>query len=167
MTRGRNDAPTPLADVLRAVLERLPDASRLADHELWTHWDAVVGPTIAAHARPHRLQRGVLTVSVDLRGASYLWIPDLAQKDPLFLTPVLMGVSMFVMQKMTPSTLDPAQQRIMMLMPLMLAGMFLWAPAGLNLYWLTSNLWSILQQAVSLRLLAPQAGRERREKKGR
>jgi YidC/Oxa1 family membrane protein insertase len=109
----------------------------------------------------------VLTVSVDLRGASYLWIPDLAQKDPLFLTPVLMGVSMFVMQKMTPSTLDPAQQRIMMLMPLMLAGMFLWAPAGLNLYWLTSNLWSILQQAVSLRLLQPQAARERREKKGR
>ncbi|HKZ33154.1 MAG TPA: membrane protein insertase YidC [Vicinamibacteria bacterium] len=109
----------------------------------------------------------VLTVSVDLRGADYLWIPDLAQKDPLFLTPVLMGVSMFVMQKMTPSTLDPAQQRIMMLMPLMLAGMFLWAPAGLNLYWLTSNLWSILQQAVSLRLLQPQAARERREKKGR
>lgn len=109
----------------------------------------------------------VLTVSVDLRGADYLWIPDLAQKDPLFLTPVLMGVSMFVMQKMTPSTLDPAQQRIMMLMPLMLAGMFLWAPAGLNLYWLTSNLWSILQQAVSLRLLQPQAARERRDKKSR
>jgi YidC/Oxa1 family membrane protein insertase len=109
----------------------------------------------------------VLSVSVELRGASYLWIPDLAQKDPLFLTPVLMGVSMFVMQKMTPSTLDPAQQRIMMLMPLMLAGMFLWAPAGLNLYWLTSNLWSILQQSVSLRLLQPQAARERREKKSR
>jgi len=109
----------------------------------------------------------VLTVSVDLRGASYLWIPDLAAKDPLFLTPVLMGVSMFVMQKMTPSTLDPAQQRIMMLMPLMLAGMFLWAPAGLNLYWLTSNLWSIVQQAVSLRLLSPQAARERRDRKGR
>ncbi len=109
----------------------------------------------------------VLTVSVELRGASFLWIPDLAQKDPLFLTPVLMGVSMFVMQKMTPSTLDPAQQRIMMLMPLMLAGMFLWAPAGLNLYWLTSNLWSILQQGVSMRLLSPQATRERREKKGR
>jgi len=109
----------------------------------------------------------VLTVSVDLRGASYLWIPDLAQKDPLFLTPVLMGVSMFVMQKMTPSTLDPAQQRIMMLMPLMLAGMFLWAPAGLNLYWLTSNLWSIVQQAVSLRLLQPHTAHERRDKKGR
>ncbi len=97
----------------------------------------------------------VLSVSIELRGAPFLWISDLAQKDPLFLTPVLMGLSMFVMQRMTPSTLDPAQQRIMMLMPLMLAGMFLWAPAGLNLYWLTSNLWSILQQAVSMRLLHP------------
>jgi len=101
----------------------------------------------------------VLTVSVDLRGAPFLWISDLAQKDPLFLTPVLMGVSMFVMQKMTPSTMDPAQQRIMMLMPLMLAGMFLWAPAGLNLYWLTSNLWSILQQGLSMKLLHPAEAR--------
>ncbi len=105
----------------------------------------------------------VLTVSVELRGAPFLWISDLAQKDPLFLTPVLMGVSMFVMQKMTPSTMDPAQQRIMMLMPLMLAGMFLWAPAGLNLYWLTSNLWSILQQGVSMKLLrTADASREKR-----
>jgi len=109
----------------------------------------------------------VLTVSVELRGASYLWIPDLAQKDPLFLTPVLMGVSMFAMQKLTPSTLDPAQQRIMMLMPLMLAGMFLWAPAGLNLYWLTSNLWSLVQQGVSMRLLRPARVPAARERKGR
>jgi YidC/Oxa1 family membrane protein insertase len=111
----------------------------------------------------------VLVVSVELRGAPFLWIPDLAQKDPLFLTPVLMGVSMFAMQKMTPSTMDPAQQRIMMLMPLMLAGMFLWAPAGLNLYWLTANLWSIAQQFVEMRILKPaaesgRAGRDRRAK---
>jgi YidC/Oxa1 family membrane protein insertase len=97
----------------------------------------------------------VLSVLVDLRGAPFLWIADLAQKDPLFITPVLMGVSMFVMQKMTPSAMDPAQQRMMMLMPLMLAGMFLWAPAGLNLYWLTSNLWSIVQQWVEMRVLRP------------
>jgi YidC/Oxa1 family membrane protein insertase len=101
----------------------------------------------------------VLSVSVELRGAPFLWISDLAQKDPLFLTPVLMGVSMFAMQKMTPSTMDPAQQRMMMLMPLMLAGMFLWAPAGLNLYWLTSNLWSILQQGLSMKLLRPAEAR--------
>jgi YidC/Oxa1 family membrane protein insertase len=110
----------------------------------------------------------VLAVSVELRGAPFLWIPDLAQKDPLFLTPILMGVSMYAMQKMTPSTMDPAQQRIMMLMPLMLAGMFLWAPAGLNLYWLTANLWSIAQQFVEMRVLKPaeggRAARERRPK---
>ena len=101
----------------------------------------------------------VLSVLVELRGAPFLWITDLAQKDPLFITPVLMGVSMFAMQKMTPSAMDPAQQRIMMLMPLMLAGMFLWAPAGLNLYWLTSNLWSILQQWVEMSLLRPHEAR--------
>jgi YidC/Oxa1 family membrane protein insertase len=109
----------------------------------------------------------VLTVSVELRGQPFLWIGDLAQKDPLFLTPILMGASMFVMQKMTPSTLDPAQQRIMMLMPLMLTGMFLWAPAGLNLYWLTSNLWSILQQGVSMRVLRTAGPRPPREKKAK
>jgi YidC/Oxa1 family membrane protein insertase len=97
----------------------------------------------------------VLMISVELRGAPFLWIPDLSHKDPLYITPVLMGVSMYTMQKMTPTTMDPAQQRIMMLMPLMLTGMFLWAPAGLNLYWLTANLWSLLQQTVEMRLLRP------------
>jgi YidC/Oxa1 family membrane protein insertase len=95
----------------------------------------------------------VLDVSIDLRGADFLWIRDLSQKDPLFLTPLLMGVSMFVMQRMTPSTMDPAQQRIMTLMPLVLVGMFFWAPAGLNLYWLVSNLCSIVQQGITLQLL--------------
>jgi YidC/Oxa1 family membrane protein insertase len=109
----------------------------------------------------------VLDVSIDLRGAAYLWMPDLSQKDPLFLTPILMGVSMFVMQKLTPSGMDPAQQRIMMLMPLMLAGMFFWAPAGLNLYWLVSNLCAIAQQGLTLRLLrdpAKPASKERRRR---
>jgi YidC/Oxa1 family membrane protein insertase len=95
----------------------------------------------------------VLSVTVDLRGAPFLWISDLSQKDPLFLTPVLMGLSMFAMQKMTPTAMDPAQQRIMMLMPLMLAGMLLWAPAGLNLYWLASNVCAIGQQAVTYAIL--------------
>jgi YidC/Oxa1 family membrane protein insertase len=109
----------------------------------------------------------LLTVLVDLRGASYLWIPDLAQKDPLFITPVLMGVSMFIMQKMTPSAMDPTQQRVMMLMPLMFAGMFLWAPAGLNLYWFTSNLWSLLQQWVEMNLLRPAEVKAVRDRKTR
>ena len=89
----------------------------------------------------------VLQVAIDLKGASFLWIPDLAQKDPLFLTPILMGASMLVMQRLTPTgTMDPAQQRMLMLMPVVLTVMFVAAPAGLNLYWLASNLCSIVQQ---------------------
>lgn len=95
----------------------------------------------------------VLQVAIELRGAAFLWIADLSQKDPLYLTPILMGASMFWMQKMVPTGMDPAQQRIMLLMPVVLCGMFLWAPAGLNLYWLASNVCSIIQQAITMRLL--------------
>lgn len=107
----------------------------------------------------------VLTLAVELRGASFLWIPDLSHRDPLFLTPVLLGVSMFAMQKMTPSTLDPAQQRIMMIMPLMLVVMFFAAPAGLNLYWLASNLCSIVQQGLTLRILRSAEERAKQERR--
>jgi YidC/Oxa1 family membrane protein insertase len=107
----------------------------------------------------------VLQVAIDLKGASFLWIPDLAQKDPFFLTPILMGGSMLAMQRLTPTgTMDPAQQRILMLMPVVLTVMFVAAPAGLNLYWLASNLCSIVQQGVTMRLLK---GREEGLAKGR
>jgi predicted nucleic acid-binding Zn ribbon protein len=59
------DRPARLGDVLRATLERLPDAQRIADHAVWTHWEAVVGPTVARHARPERFRRGLLLVAVD------------------------------------------------------------------------------------------------------
>jgi YidC/Oxa1 family membrane protein insertase len=101
----------------------------------------------------------VLTVAIELRGASFLWIPDLSQKDPLFITPVLMAVSMFAMQKMTPTAMDPAQQRMMMIMPLVLGVMFFAAPGGLNLYWLASNLCAIVQQGLTLRMLQAQDAR--------
>jgi YidC/Oxa1 family membrane protein insertase len=107
----------------------------------------------------------VLSVSIELRGASFLWIPDLSQKDPYFITPLLMGVSMFVMQRMTPTAMDPAQQRVMMIMPLMFVGMFLWAPAGLNLYWLASNVCSIVQQAVTLSILKSREEKARQERR--
>jgi YidC/Oxa1 family membrane protein insertase len=112
----------------------------------------------------------VLQVSIELKGAGFLWIPDLSQKDPLFLTPLLMGGSMLLMQRLTPTgTMDPAQQKMMMLMPVVLTVMFVAAPAGLNLYWLASNLCSIAQQMVTMRLLkgreekAP--ARERKKKR--
>ncbi|HEY3119136.1 MAG TPA: membrane protein insertase YidC [Vicinamibacteria bacterium] len=109
----------------------------------------------------------VLSVSIELRGAHFLWIPDLSQKDPYFITPVLMGISMFAMQTLTPTGADPAQRRMMMLMPLMLMGMFLWAPAGLNLYWLASNLCSLVQQAVTLAILRSREGAPARERRRR
>jgi YidC/Oxa1 family membrane protein insertase len=92
----------------------------------------------------------VLQVSIELRRADFLWISDLSQKDPLYLTPILMALSMFVMQRMTPSTMDATQQRFMMLMPLFLMIFFFAAPAGLNLYWLASNLCAIAQQGLTM-----------------
>ncbi len=109
----------------------------------------------------------VLQVAIELRGASFLWIPDLSQRDPLFVTPVLMGLSMFVMQRMTPTAMDPAQQRIMMIMPVVLVVMFHAAPAGLNLYWLSSNLCSIVQQAVTLRIISTHVERAQRKERRR
>jgi len=62
--------PTRLGDVLRAALDRLPIARQLDDYALWLHWDAIAGPAVAAHARPERMQRGVLVVRVD--GAEWM-----------------------------------------------------------------------------------------------
>lgn len=89
----------------------------------------------------------VLYVAIELRHAPFfLWITDLSAKDPYYITPVLMGATMFLQQKMTPSAVDPAQQKIMMLMPIVFTFMFLSFPAGLVLYWLVNNVLSIGQQ---------------------
>jgi YidC/Oxa1 family membrane protein insertase len=98
----------------------------------------------------------LLQQSIELRGAPFMgWIHDLSQPDPYFVTPLLMGATMFWQQKITPSTADPTQQKIMMIMPLMLSVMFLWAPSGLVLYWFVSNLWAIGQQYFTNWLLGP------------
>ena len=98
----------------------------------------------------------MLSVAIELRGAPFFgWIKDLSLHDPLYITPVLMGLTQFVQTKMTPSTADPTQQRIMLLMPLMFMGMFLWAPSGLVVYWTVSNAWAIGQQAITNKLIGP------------
>ncbi|MBM4309341.1 MAG: membrane protein insertase YidC [Deltaproteobacteria bacterium] len=86
--------------------------------------------------------------SIELRHANFIsfWINDLSAKDPTYIAPLLMGASMFLQQKMTPTTLDPAQARIMMFMPVIFTFMFLNFPAGLVIYWLVNNLISIAQQ---------------------
>jgi YidC/Oxa1 family membrane protein insertase len=95
-----------------------------------------------------------LSQAIELRGAPWvLWIHDLSRHDPYYVTPLLMAASQFVQSRMMPSTGDPQQQKMMMFMPLMFLVFFLWAPSGLVLYWLCSNLWAIGQQYFTNRLL--------------
>jgi len=98
----------------------------------------------------------LLSVAIEIRDAPFiLWIQDLSQHDPLYVTPILMGVTMVAQQKMTPSTADPMQQKIMMVMPVVFTFMFLWAPSGLVLYWLMSNVWGVGQQIITNRVIGP------------
>jgi YidC/Oxa1 family membrane protein insertase len=98
----------------------------------------------------------MLSVAIELRGAPFMgWIKDLSTYDPWFVTPILMGMTQFVQQRMTPATGDPTQQRMMMFMPLIFMTMFIWAPSGLVLYWTVSNLWAIGQQVITNRMIGP------------
>jgi YidC/Oxa1 family membrane protein insertase len=98
----------------------------------------------------------MLAVAIELRGAPFVgWIKDLSSFDPYFVTPILMGATMFAQQRMTPSVADPVQAKMMMFMPLMFTGMLMWAPSGLVLYWTSSNLWAIGQQVLTNRLIGP------------
>jgi YidC/Oxa1 family membrane protein insertase len=91
----------------------------------------------------------LLSQSIELRSEPFiLWITDLSLRDPYYLTPILMTVTMVIQQKMTPTTIDPAQQKIMMAMPFVFGFIFKDLPSGLVLYWLVQNLLSIAQQAV-------------------
>jgi YidC/Oxa1 family membrane protein insertase len=88
-----------------------------------------------------------LMFSIELRHAPFfLWVTDLADKDPYYVTPVIMGISMFVQQKMTPSNMDPMQQKMMLALPVVFTFMFLSFPSGLVLYWLVNNVLTIGQQ---------------------
>ncbi len=89
----------------------------------------------------------VLLDSIALRHADFaFWLTDLSAKDPYYITPLLMGASMFVQQKMTPTTADPMQAKIFMMMPVIFTFMFLNFPSGLVIYWLVNNLLTIAQQ---------------------
>ena len=90
----------------------------------------------------------VLLESVELRQAPFaLWLQDLTSPDPYFVLPVLFGVSMFVQQKISgQQVMDPMQQKIMNIMPIMLTAFFAFFQSGLVLYWFTSNLIGIAQQ---------------------
>ncbi len=101
-----------------------------------------------------------LLMSMDLRHASFItylpftdimWLADLSAKDPLYITPIIMGITMFLQQWMAPAVGDPTQRKVMMLMPVIFTFLFLNFPSGLVLYWLTNNVLSIAQQWWTLR----------------
>jgi YidC/Oxa1 family membrane protein insertase len=116
-----------------------------------------------------------LSVSVEMQNAPFvcfgrlfgmdLWICDLAAHDPTYVLPILMGVSMFVQQKMTPTMGDPRQAKMMLLMPVVFTFMFLNLPSGLVLYWTLSNVFQIAQQLYMERGGAPARPAARATKK--
>jgi len=95
----------------------------------------------------------VFLESTELRHAEFvLWLTDLSAKDPYYVLPILFGLSMFVTQKLQPMTVtDPMQQKMMTFMPVIFSVFFLWFPSGLVLYWLVSNLISIVQMLIIYR----------------
>ena len=96
----------------------------------------------------------VLYMTIDLRQAPFmLWVTDLSMQDPYYVLPVIMGVTMFIQQKITPTTMDPAQAKIMLVLPVGMTFLFINFPAGLVLYWLTNNTLTITQQLVTDRFL--------------
>ena len=89
----------------------------------------------------------VLLNNIALRHAPFIfWLTDLSVKDPYYITPLIMGATMFVQQKMTPTAMDPTQAKLFMVMPVVFTFLFLNFPSGLVIYWLVNNLLTILQQ---------------------
>jgi YidC/Oxa1 family membrane protein insertase len=90
----------------------------------------------------------VLLNAIELKGAPWMfWVHDLAEMDPYFVLPILMGATMFLQQKITPNTMqDEMQKKIFQFLPVIFTFFFLWFPAGLTLYWFINNLFTIGQQ---------------------
>jgi len=112
----------------------------------------------------------MLGTALDLRHAHWLWIPDLSARDPYYLLPIIMVISMFAMQRITPQPagMDPAQQKMMMwMMPLMMGFFFFNFASGLSLYYAESNLIQMAQQAIMNKTKLGQEMREMLEKRAR
>jgi YidC/Oxa1 family membrane protein insertase len=89
----------------------------------------------------------VIIESVELRHAPFIgWIQDLSSKDPYYILPLLMLVTMVIQQKLSPAPADPVQAKVMMFMPVVFSALFINFPAGLLIYWVVNNTVSILQQ---------------------
>jgi YidC/Oxa1 family membrane protein insertase len=99
---------------------------------------------------------GLLSHAIELRGAPFIfWIHDMSMKDPYYITPLLMTITMFIQQAITPSTADPAQKKMFMIMPLVMGWIFKEFPTGVVLYWLMQNLLTIIQQLLMNKFTDP------------
>jgi YidC/Oxa1 family membrane protein insertase len=95
----------------------------------------------------------LLVVAIEFRHSPFIfWIRDLSVKDPFYVTPILMGITQFISQKMTPTSADPTQARMMLLMPVIMTIFFMNFQSGLVLYWLTNNVLQIAQQYIMNRM---------------
>jgi YidC/Oxa1 family membrane protein insertase len=95
----------------------------------------------------------MLAISLEFRQSPFIfWIQDLSARDPFYVTPILMGITQYISQKMTPTSADPTQQRMMMIMPVVMTIFFMNFSSGLVLYWLTNNVLQIGQQYIMNRL---------------
>ncbi|HJP04710.1 MAG: membrane protein insertase YidC [Gammaproteobacteria bacterium] len=138
---------------LKALQERYKDDRQaLSQHMMDLYKREKVNP--AAGCLPMLIQipffiafYWVLLESVEMRQAPFaLWISDLSSRDPYFVLPLLMGVAMFVQQKLNPAPPDPVQAKVMTILPIMFTGFFAFFPSGLVLYWLTNSVLSVAQQ---------------------
>ena len=138
---------------LKAIQERYKDDRQaLSQHMMELYKREKVNP--AAGCLPMVIQipffiafYWVLLESVEMRQAPFaLWITDLSSRDPYFVLPLLMGIAMFVQQKLNPAPPDPVQAKVMMVLPIMFTGFFAFFPSGLVLYWLTNSVLSVIQQ---------------------
>jgi YidC/Oxa1 family membrane protein insertase len=104
----------------------------------------------------------VLLASVEMRNAPWIgWIHDLALPDPYYILPLIMAATMFIQVKLNPTPPDPVQAKVMMFMPLIFSVMFFFFPAGLVLYWLVNNCYSITQQWYITKMMANAAEKKK------
>jgi YidC/Oxa1 family membrane protein insertase len=110
----------------------------------------------------------MMSAAIELRGAPWmLWLQDLSKPDHLYVLPILMGAAMFIQMKMSPTSPDPAQAKIMLITPVLVTLLFLWyaSPSGLTLYWLTGNVLGIFQYwIIKTYWTDDDAGKTRRRK---
>lgn len=155
-----------LQPMMMALREKYKDNKELMNKEVMALY-RTYGVNPASGCVPILIQLPVffglyqaLLTSIELRHAPFitylpftdtLWLADLSAKDPFYITPIIMGLTMFLQQRMSPPATDPTQQKIMMFLPLIFTVLFLSFPAGLVIYWLVNNILSIFQQWLMMR----------------